>query len=214
VSYQWYSNNVAVTGATNATLNGVFFDASPANYEVVIANSCGSVTSSPAVVSTASPIGILSHPASQLICQGGSVVFIAFPTNSDSLTYQWRKDGNDIAGANQLFYNRTNVSSGNAGTYACVLSNACGAVLSSNAILDVTICPRFVSADRLSNGALQLRILGYPGSNYITEAATNLTLPIVWIPLDTNSANGSSLIFSTVDNTTNFAQRFFRARSQ
>src|SRR5262249_40993948 len=54
--------------------------------------------------------------------------------------YQWRLNGANIAGATASACTISNVQSANAGVYSVVVSNACGVVLSSDALLTMASC--------------------------------------------------------------------------
>ena len=54
-----------------------------------------------------------------------------------SLTYQWRKNGTNIGGANAASYSINNVSSADAGNYDVVVGGTCGNATSAIAILTV-----------------------------------------------------------------------------
>ncbi|MFM8437263.1 MAG: immunoglobulin domain-containing protein, partial [Candidatus Kapaibacterium sp.] len=43
-----------------------------------------------------------------------------------SLSYLWRKDGNNLSGASSAILTLTNVQTGQAGSYDCVVSSSCG----------------------------------------------------------------------------------------
>jgi fibronectin-binding autotransporter adhesin len=78
------------------------------------------------------------------------------------------------------------------------------------------VLTRVSSALRISGisptapGVLQIGATGTPGLPHVLDGATNLTLPIIWLPIHTNIADGlGNLIF--VDSTiTNFPQRYYR----
>jgi autotransporter-associated beta strand protein len=70
--------------------------------------------------------------------------------------------------------------------------------------------PAVTGISVLSDGSLQLNFSGTAGSVYLIEAATNLTPPIVWTTLSTNTADTNGL-FSFIDLTaTNYNGRYYR----
>jgi hypothetical protein len=100
------------------------------------------------------PPTITSQPANQTVLAGGTATF-AITATSDGLapmTYQWRNGGTDIPGATGSSY-----ATGTAGTYSCVVSNACGPTTSDSATLTVltpTLVPSVVAAKGHADGTL------------------------------------------------------------
>ncbi|HWA28132.1 MAG TPA: immunoglobulin domain-containing protein [Lacunisphaera sp.] len=141
-SYQWQKDGTNIAGATagSYTLSSVTA-ASAGTYRVVVANSAGTVTSSGAVLTisgaTSAPT-FTTQPASQTVTAGGSVTFTAAASGSPAPTFQWRKDGANLAGATSGTYTIANATTANAGTYSVVATNSAGAATSSGAVLTVT----------------------------------------------------------------------------
>lgn len=88
---------------------------------------------------------INTHPASQAVCQGGTVTFTVAATGATN--YQWQKstDGGvtwpPIAGATGTSYTIVNVQPTDAAQYRCATSGQCGTTNSNAAILTVNIPP-------------------------------------------------------------------------
>lgn len=141
VSYQWRFNGANISGATGATLtiNNVG-NANAGAYSVVVTNSGGSATSINATLSvvTVTPPTITGQPVSQTVTAGSSVSFAVVASSSVAVSYQWRFNGGNIAGATSSTLSLTNVQAGQAGTYSVVVSNSAGATASANATLAVT----------------------------------------------------------------------------
>src|SRR5206468_3748619 len=73
-----------------------------ATFRVVVTNDLGSATSAPAVLKlNPLPAGpaITTNPADQVVTAGQPVTFTAGASAAGTLTYQWRKNGVNIAGA-------------------------------------------------------------------------------------------------------------------
>lgn len=86
-------------------------------------------------------------PATQTICPGFNVTYSVAATGT-GLTYQWRRngvnlaDGGQISGATSNTLTITNVNSGNSGTYTVVVSGTCPpAVTSNSVVLNVATAP-------------------------------------------------------------------------
>lgn len=139
LTYQWKKNNVDITGATSSsyTLNAVTaVDA--ANYTVVVSGTCGTVTSSAAVLIVNATTVITSQPVNQSSCPGGSVTYLVTATGTGVLTYQWKKNGIDILGATSSGYTINPVTAGDAASYTVVVTGTCGTLTSNAATLTIT----------------------------------------------------------------------------
>lgn len=176
LTYQWTFNGVALTGATGATLPVTTVQSSLfGSYAVVVSNAAGSVVSSsvtlsalasvvppvvtpPPVVATA-PV-VATPPVAQTVVAGGGASFGVVATGTAPLAYQWRRDGQMIAGASSATLTLANIQSSAAGTYSVVVSNAAGAVTSAGATLTVSAAP-VAPVSRLSN--LSVRSLAGSG---------------------------------------------------
>ncbi len=145
-SYQWQWNGAALDGGTNSTFVLPAIPFYRGTYTVVVSNSMGSVTSSPAflAVSGLLPRLISSFPDTNVIC-GDSVslpMVVQAPYPSGAyLYYQWSFEGQPIASGptnSTLFL--YNVNPGQAGNYSCVVTNMYGSV-SASASLTVSVEP-------------------------------------------------------------------------
>ena len=88
---------------------------------------------------------ITSQPQSVTVAQGGSATFSVNAGGTTPLSYQWRKNGVNISGANSASYSISSVTTANAGNYSVVVSNAYGTTASNNAALTVTTSPVITS---------------------------------------------------------------------
>jgi hypothetical protein len=74
---------------------------------------------------------ITTQPASAIVRRGQKLTLrtgaAAIPTPS----YQWRKNGAEIAGATAATYSIDSISPGNAGQYTVVISNSAGTATSA-----------------------------------------------------------------------------------
>ncbi len=137
-TYQWRRNGAALAGQTNVTLAFANVGASEAgNYDVVVTNSAGSVTSSVAVLTVNVAPTISSHPTSQVVAQGQVATFSVSATGTPAPTFQWRRNGLSIAGATAARFNVNGASSADAGNYDVVVANIAGSRTSNSATLTV-----------------------------------------------------------------------------
>lgn len=82
---------------------------------------------------------ITANPSDQTVDVGASINFVVGATGSAPLHYQWQKDGSNISGANAATYAISSAALSDAGSYQCVVTNACGAAASASAILKVNV---------------------------------------------------------------------------
>ncbi len=139
ITYQWYLNGTAITGAT-----GSIYGATVAgSYTVVLSTAApASVTSSAAIVSLATSGGTTVANAPNIATQpvGGTVIYGTTPyTMSVSavallpMTYQWYLNGTAIAGATS-----TSLTVTLPGSYTVVVTDTAGTATSNAAVVTVT----------------------------------------------------------------------------
>lgn len=139
LNYQWTKDGNAIAGATGDTYTVSGVQLSDAGtYQCSISNALGTIVSDLATVVVTGLPRITAQPDNQFVAPGGNATFDIAASSSLPLTYQWRKDGADIAGANSTTLALSNVQAGDAGSYAVVVSNSAGAVTSASATLTVT----------------------------------------------------------------------------
>jgi len=120
------------------------------------------------------PPSITSHPQSQTKVVGQSATFAVSASGTAPLSYQWRKNGQNINGANSSTYTISSVTTGDAGNYDCVVTNACGSATSNPATLTVAQVYSIGSAKMLGDNTV-VALVGKPvsaaftGSFYVEE---------------------------------------------
>ncbi len=139
-AYQWRKNGTNLPGATGSsyTISSVDYP-DEGNYDVVVTNSCGSDTSQVAALLVVTPAQVTDDPEDQTICEGDSTSFVVEADGTPPMSYQWRKDGQNISGANNRIYAISDAQAGDAGSYDCVVSNNWGSDTSAAATLTVQI---------------------------------------------------------------------------
>lgn len=134
LSYQWRKNGVNIPGAIAASYR--INNAQPADagsYDVIVTDSCGSVTSSAATLTvTSDPPVITQQPVARLFCQGGGVTFTVMAQGGQPLRYQWRKNGVNISGAMAASYSIPNPQPSDEGSYDVLITDACNRTSTSN----------------------------------------------------------------------------------
>jgi sugar lactone lactonase YvrE len=145
LSFQWYVNGAAITGATSASY--VTPVTSTANsgelFDVVVSNASGGITSSTALLTVdvmSVPPTITAQPQNVTAAVGGSATFSIMASGTQPLTYQWQVGGASIPGATNSSYTLSPVSAqNNQDSYTAVVTNSAGSVTSQAAVLTVTI---------------------------------------------------------------------------
>ncbi|PRY31065.1 putative repeat protein (TIGR01451 family) [Spirosoma oryzae] len=97
-SYQWYRDNVAITGATSS----YYFAFSPGLYTLnVKQGTCSTRSNGLAIKTVASLPPTISTNGNPMLCTGETRTLNATPYGNN---YQWQRDGVDIAGATYAYY--------------------------------------------------------------------------------------------------------------
>lgn len=140
IQYQWRKNGNPIPGANSSTYTIASVQLSDSgNYDVVVSGTCSpAAQSQSAKLSVNEPPSITQQPRPATVRVGSSVTFSITAKGSAPLAYQWRKNGNRIAGANQPTYTITSVQISDAGYYDCIVSNSCDSVTSQIVQLLVT----------------------------------------------------------------------------
>lgn len=89
------------------------------------------------IADSAAPPTILTQPVAQTVRAGASITFSIAATGAPPLSYQWRLDGVNLAGATNANLALNNVQPSAAGNYSVVISNPAGSVASAAALLTV-----------------------------------------------------------------------------
>ena len=165
-SYQWrkggisLTNNENISGANAAVLNlGSVQLVDGGDYDVVITNIYGSVTS---MVATLTPVSLTINPqpSSRTNNGGTTATFTIGIVGTGPFTSQWWKDdaaladGTNIFGSTNVTLMSSNVTLSSAGGYSVIVSNSYGCVTSLLATL--TVVPFTITnqpASRTNNAA-------------------------------------------------------------
>ncbi len=158
-SYQWRKNAVNIPGAiasTYAIPAAATGDAG--SYDCVVTNSCGSATSNSAALAVGVGPAITTQPAGGSFSLGDPIALSVAANGTAPMSFQWRRDGaalNDTANLSGSLTGTLNIasaSSGDAGSYDCVVINSCGTATSDAAVVSVGGCPADVD-DGSGSGA-------------------------------------------------------------
>jgi hypothetical protein len=132
VTFQWRKNGAEIASATSKTLSFVSVkDTDAGDYDVIITNGAGSVTSTTATIVIDSAMVSPTLPKTLSVNQGSGASLSVAPTGTGPFTYQWRRNGQNIVGATEdvLVFEFASVS--DAGLYDVVITNPSSSVTSS-----------------------------------------------------------------------------------
>jgi hypothetical protein len=141
------SDNCAVTNVVSEPPSGSTFPAGVTTVRCTATDASGNTNLCSFTVTVTESTHILAHPISQTVTQGQDVTFTVTATNDCGigLTYQWRWNGGEIAGATGSTYTRTNAQCAGAGNFDAVVASLASSLTSSVAALVVVAPPVILS---------------------------------------------------------------------
>ena len=133
-SVRWQRNGVDVGNTTSTLSLSNINAASAGSYTFLATNTCGTTTSAAATLAVNNKPVINSLTTTSPVCPGATATITSGvnPNGDNSLTYSWTLNGSVITGANTGILSIPNFQSANAGTYALVVTNSCGASTGSS----------------------------------------------------------------------------------
>jgi PKD-like domain/Secretion system C-terminal sorting domain len=127
-SYQWKNNNINIPGAT-----GTSYTTSTAGaYTCVVTANCGTATSSIFTVNNITQHTATVTPAGPITICNGTVQLTAAALPSGNYTYQWRKNGLQVAASGSSAFTATT-----SGNYTCQISNGCFDIMSNTVNVNI-----------------------------------------------------------------------------
>ncbi len=212
-SYQWFLNSVIIEGATNSSY--IVESAWPSNagvYRVEVSNVVGEATSGGATVTLnpPAPVGIVQQPQGRSIAAGNRLVLSVELSGSPPFAFQWRKEGEPIAGASAPGLILAPIQLSQSGAYDVVVSNPVGSVTSAVAQVSVFVLPfpEITSAGIHAAGYFQASLSNSPGATFIVEASPDLR---EWMPLTTSQYGVNTLVMTDLESGV-LPRRFYLAR--
>ncbi|HUP64056.1 MAG TPA: hypothetical protein VM557_02095 [Thermoanaerobaculia bacterium] len=141
LSYQWRFNGAPINGATSSSFDTGPLPAGTFVYDVIVTDSCDSVTSSSAtitVVARCDPPLITQQPQSQTVAPGESATLTVVANHVGS--WQWFKgpagdESSPISGATSSSYQTGPLTATQ--SFWVKLANACGSTASNTAVITV-----------------------------------------------------------------------------
>jgi hypothetical protein len=207
LSYQWRRNGVDMPAENSPTLLlTVVSMADDGDYfSVEVSNSAVST------VSQAVPLGVLpaapqivAQPGNVSIYEGNNAMFIVGATGTAPFNYQWRRNGDNIPGATNAFYNVLSTQLTNNGeSYDVIVTNDSGSVTSNSAILTVlsNATPQAVRDEAVTrkNNTVTIDVLSND---------TDTDGDILLIQSATNGALGDVTVISGTPDTLQYTPQF------
>ncbi len=179
--YRWLSNGVPVTGATNSSYTKPNLQPGDgATYTVSASNAVSSALSAPATLTIILHPLITVQPTNFSVFATSNATFSVGASSTSPLRYQW------LFGTNNLFVTNvlvaatnntlvvTNAQDTNSGFYAVQVSDTYGAILSTNATLDVQTKASYVQQPSPTNGVALV------GSSFTFNLRARGALPITY----------------------------------
>jgi PKD repeat protein len=193
LSFQWRFGGSNISGATLTSLSIPSPQCGDAgNYDVVVTNVGGSITSSVAVLSVETMPGIATQPTNLTILVGQTASFSVVASNScgGGFIYQWTEQGTNIPGATASVFNRPNAQVPDAAGYAVVVGNLSGSVTSQVATLTVLVPPSGVISPP--------GVVAAVGSNvsFTVSAAGTTPLSLQWRFAGTNISGATDTTYT------------------
>ncbi|WP_221032057.1 immunoglobulin domain-containing protein [Actomonas aquatica] len=220
-SFQWRKDGISIVDATGASLAFSSLTLADAgDYDVLVTNALGSVISATATITVSAPPTISAQPISETVNVGEPTTLSVTASGLPSPSYQWRRNGSNIAGATSATLDLGLATLADAGDYDVVISNSLDTIVSATATLTVQQPPQIntqpVSAAVLRNSPVELSVsaFGTPTPTYQwrkdgvdISGATGTTLNLGNVDLDddgdydvviTNAAGTTTSTLATV----------------
>ncbi len=136
--------NIAGATAASYTTGVLGLPNNGQQYRLVATNAVGSTPSLPVTVSVdarAVAPTIVNAPLPITVLTGSDAVFAVRAAGTDALSFQWRRNGVNLTGANSAVLRLPAVDATKAGDYSVVVTNAVGSVASAAGRLTVSAIP-------------------------------------------------------------------------
>ena len=139
LAYQWFRDEVAISGATTATYTLTSPTAADdgAIFVVYVVNPGGFVASNPVTLTVSAAPALVVQPVGQTVVAGDALA-LAVSATGGNLKYQWKRNGVDIDGATANVFRIAAAAAGDDNaSFTVTVSNALGSVTSSAAVVRV-----------------------------------------------------------------------------
>ncbi len=168
LSYQWYKNSAAISGATAASYTTPTTTTADNNatFYVVVTNAAGSVTSNSAtltVTSTTTKPTITGQPQNTTVNVGQTATFSVTASGTAPFTYQWYKNSVAVSGATTGAYTTpATTTADNGAKFHVVVTNTAGSATSTQATLTVNSTGN--PTEKIVNGGFESGATSWTGT--------------------------------------------------
>ena len=213
LSYQWQKNGVNIAGATASsyTTPATATTDSGSTFRVVVTNTAGSVTSSAATLTVnAAAVAptITTQPVNQTVTAGQTATFTVVASGTAPLSYQWQKNGANIAGATASSYTTPATATTDSGsTFDVVVSNTAGSVTSNAATLTVNAA---VVAPTITTQPVNQTVTAGQTATFTVVAGGTAPLSYQWQKNGVNIAGATATSYTTPATATTDSGSTFR----
>jgi hypothetical protein len=200
LSYQWLKNGVNVAGATSSsyTTPATTTADGGSTFDVVVSNTAGTATSNVATLTVnVAPVAptITTQPANQTVTAGQTATFAAVATGTAPLSYQWQKNGANIAGATSSSYTTPATTTTDSGSpFRLVVTNTAGTATSNAATLTVNVAP---VAPTITTQPANQTVTAGQTATFAAVATGTAPLSYQWQKNGANIAGATSSTYTT-----------------
>lgn len=175
ISYQWSLNATSIPGAASSEFqleNAT--EENSGSYTVSATSPYGTIRSKAAIIDVMAPPLITAHPQGGKASVNKPIKLTVSADGRQPISYQWTKNGTPIAGSQSEVLSIANPTGNDAGSYAVIVSNPAGEVVSQPAIIHFGDAPAIT---RLSSPA---SISKNHGLLVWVEASGESSLEYIW----------------------------------
>jgi len=140
MTYQWYKDEKSVLSAASLSYNITTADTSNDGiYYCKATNICGSDSTNQSIMIVNEKPKVTAQSSSKTVCGNQSTTMYVTASGTAPLTYQWYKEANEISGATNNTYTLSSITSNDAASYYCKVSNGCTTVPVSSTAIELTV---------------------------------------------------------------------------
>ena len=192
MTYSWTLNGQPIGGVSSRILSIQNIQPSQAGtYACIVRNADGTATSAGALITVRQLPVITQSPETTIVTVTNAFTLQVIAIGTGTLTYQWNREGTNIAGATRSSYSVLSATYADAGTYFARVANANGTVASDPAVVLVlppqpiliptnSLQPGIARLIPIADGSKGVVFYGCVGQTLIIQASTDLK---VWTPL-------------------------------